>query len=366
MIRILVIDDEDVIRTGFEAALEGHRDRYELVGAPSGEEGLERLNEGRFDMAFVDLRMPGIQGLEVLEAGKRAHPDTDFVVITGYSTVESAVQAMKLGAVDYLLKPFTQDDLLGMVRKVERIRNARIRRDEESSGFQRWTVAIRAQHIILMTTFTLLTLTGIPLLFPETFKGIFFFSDSSMLRGLMHRVAAVGLMLLSAFHLGFIVFSADGQRNLRAILPRPLHDLKEAWALLLYTLGLRAQPPRADRYDCFEKLEYFGVVWGTFIMVLTGLMLWFADELFRVFPLWVIDVAKVVHRYEAILAIATIAIWHTYHVHWKPGVFPMSRVWLTGRLTREQMIHHHPLEYERLTGRPAVLHEEGADREVGA
>lgn len=174
-----------------------------------------------------------------------------------------------------------------------------------------------------------------------------------MLRGLMHRVAAVVLILTSLFHVAYVLVTDDGNRNLRAVLPRLPADLKEAWGRILYNLGLRREPPRAGRYNFIEKFEYFGVVWGTFMMVASGLVLWFSEEVLRIAPLWVVDTAKVIHRYEAILAILVVGIWHMYTVHLRPGVFPMSRVWWTGRISREEMISEHPIEYEEKTGRPA-------------
>jgi len=358
MTRILVVDDEAIIRKSFEKALERHADRYEVVGVESGEAAVERLEAESFDLVFTDLKMPGMDGVGVIREAKRLRPQIDCVMMTGYSTVESAVDAMKLGALEYVLKPFTQEELVTIVRKAERIRNARIRSTEEEAGFERWSLNIRVQHLITMITFILLTITGVPLLFPKLFEGVFFFSDSSLLRGLVHRIAAVGLMLLGVYHVLYALVTDDGNRNLRAILPRPIQDLKEVWHLILYTLGKRPDHPRTGRYDFFEKFEYFAVVWGTLVMVTSGLILWFANELFRLLPLWVIDVAKVVHRWEAVLAILSIAIWHTYHVHFKPGVFPGLTVWWNGKVTREYMIVHHPLEYEEITGRPAVLHEE--------
>ncbi len=77
-------------------------------------------------------------------------------------------------------------------------------------------------------------------------------------------------------------------------------------------------------------------------MTLTGFLLWFES---MVPKLW-LDIATVVHRYEAILAVLAIIVWHFYHVHWKPGVFPMSSVWLTGRISEEELRDHHPLAYE--------------------
>jgi len=362
MIRILVVDDEPAILKGFEKALEKHADRYHVTSVSSGEEAAKRLEVDSFDLLFTDLKMPGMDGLAVIEHVRTRYPKTDVVMMTGYSTVESAISAMKNGALDYILKPFTQEELLAIVHKAERLRHSLIRMAEERVGFQRWNLNIRVQHFILLTTFTLLGITGVPLLFPETFKGVFFFEGSSFLRGLTHRISAVLMMALGFYHVLYALSTEEGNRNLRAILPRPLDDLKELMQLIRYTLGRSPDHPRAGRYDVFEKFEYFAVVWGTIVMALSGLILWFAASLFHVLPLWVIDVAKVVHRWEAVLAILSIALWHTYHVHFKPGVFPGLSVWWNGRVSREYMIHHHPIEYEELTGRPAVLdeHEEVA------
>jgi len=355
MTRILVIDDEESILRAFQRAFEAKSGRYEVTCAATGEDGIARLRESEFDLVFIESRLLGVDGMEVLREARRWRPAADPVIMTGEPSIQSAVEAMKAGAVDYVVKPFTVEELDQIVSRLERSRDRRLAAIEERRGILRWSFALRAQHFVLVVTFFLLSLTGVPLLFPETFKGVFFFEDSSMLRGLMHRVSAVVLILLSLFHLGYVIVSEDGNRNLRAILPRLPADLKEAWGRILYNLGLRADPPRAGRYNFIEKFEYFGVVWGTFMMVVSGLVLWFADEVLRIAPLWVVDTAKVVHRYEAVLAILVVAIWHMYTVHLRPGVFPMSQVWWTGRISREEMIEEHPIEYEQRTGRPAGL-----------
>ncbi len=364
MTRVLVIDDEEPILQAFRMAFEGKR--YDVTCAATGEEGIALLQRSEFDLVFIDVRLPGVDGMEVLRQARRLRPGADPVIITGYATVQSAVEAMKSGAVDYVVKPFTVEELDGIVDRVEQGRHHRLAELEERRGIRRWSWALRAQHFVLMVTFFLLSLTGIPLLFPEAFKGVFFFEDSSMLRGLMHRVSAVILILLSLFHVGFVIVSEDGRRNLRAILPRLPGDLKEAWGRILYNLGLRAEPPRAGRYNFIEKFEYFGVVWGTFMMVASGLVLWFADAVLRVAPLWVVDTAKVIHRYEAILAILVVAVWHLYTVHLRPEVFPMSRVWWTGRISREEMLAEHPLECEERTGRSVDDRPSGRLRSGGA
>jgi DNA-binding NtrC family response regulator len=118
---ILVIDDDESIRLGCQQALQegGHRVRL----AENGPAGLRLAAEESFDVALLDLRMPGPSGLEVLEKLKENDPDLVVIVITGYATVESAVEGMRRGAWDYLPKPFEPDLLLKVVeRALERKR----------------------------------------------------------------------------------------------------------------------------------------------------------------------------------------------------------------------------------------------------
>ena len=107
--KILIIDDEEIVLDSCLAVLEGGG--YEIVTAPDGTAGLEKAKEFAPDLVLVDLMMPGISGFEVLEGLKGIDPTVVAIVITGYSTVESAVEAMKRGAFDFLPKPFTPDEL---------------------------------------------------------------------------------------------------------------------------------------------------------------------------------------------------------------------------------------------------------------
>jgi cytochrome b subunit of formate dehydrogenase len=275
------------------------------------------------------------------------------VVLSPDASPEDAVEAMRAGALDYRRFPDGRQELREMVRGHSKLHEQRLDAIEEATGFERWTWSMRVQHIVLIMTFSTLAVTGLPLIFPSVFEGIFFFSDSSLLRGLTHRAAGVGMIALSVLHVGQAIFSPGARRELFALLPRVPGDLRETWGNVMFNLGLREERPRAGKYDFVEKFEYFGVVWGTLVMVLTGLILWFADEVLAIVPLWVIDTARVVHRYEAILAILSVAVWHMYTVHLRPGAFPMSKVWIDGRISRHDMLEHHPAEYERLTGRQA-------------
>jgi DNA-binding NtrC family response regulator len=113
--RILVIDDEMIVCESCKRILE--EDGYEVETALSGMEAFEKMKENPFDIVITDLKMQGIDGMEVLRTFRREYPDTIVIMITGFSTVETAVEAMKLGAFDYIPKPFTPDEVSIVVKK---------------------------------------------------------------------------------------------------------------------------------------------------------------------------------------------------------------------------------------------------------
>ena len=112
----MIVDDERIIRESFFHWFQksGHR----VATAASGDEALAKLGETPFDLLFVDIKMPGMDGIELLAAVKETYPETMVIIITAYGSIESAVQAMKIGATDYLLKPFKPDQLSLLMEKV--------------------------------------------------------------------------------------------------------------------------------------------------------------------------------------------------------------------------------------------------------
>ena len=110
---VLVIDDEESIREGCRQALEAGG--YWTRVAENGEQGLRLARELKPHVVIVDLKMPGISGMEVLRGVLEANPDVTPIVITGYGSTDSAVEAMRAGASDYLRKPFDDGALLGAV-----------------------------------------------------------------------------------------------------------------------------------------------------------------------------------------------------------------------------------------------------------
>jgi two-component system, NtrC family, response regulator HydG len=125
--RILIVDDEQAMREACREVLapEG----FVLSEASSGEEALEIIGRQAFDLLILDLRMPRVDGMEILRRVQRASPNTATVVITGYPSVDTAVEAMKLGAADFLPKPFTPDVLRITVRRT--LKGARMARENQ-------------------------------------------------------------------------------------------------------------------------------------------------------------------------------------------------------------------------------------------
>jgi len=119
--RILVVDDEEVVCRAVSRILGGKG--FELETVTSGAEGLRRAEAGSYDLVILDIMMPEVSGLEILQRVKESHPDTDVIMVTGLSQIETAVQSMKLGAFDYIPKPFTPEELtISVERSLERRR----------------------------------------------------------------------------------------------------------------------------------------------------------------------------------------------------------------------------------------------------
>ena len=111
-LRILIADDEEGIRESLNLIL---GEAHDLVFATDGEEALARLQEERFDLAFLDIKMPKLDGMEVLERLNGSRHTTPIIMLTAYQSVELAQGAVKLGARDYLPKPFEREQILSAV-----------------------------------------------------------------------------------------------------------------------------------------------------------------------------------------------------------------------------------------------------------
>jgi two-component system, NtrC family, response regulator HydG len=134
MAHILIIDDHDSVREGLELLLRrrGHR----TSAADSGARGMELLEESGADLVITDLKMAGMNGMEVLKAVRERYPDTEVLVITAYGTIEKAVEAMKLGATDFLTKPFSSEEFAVKVDRLVSGREERLRLRRENRSLR--------------------------------------------------------------------------------------------------------------------------------------------------------------------------------------------------------------------------------------
>jgi len=114
--RILAVDDEPAIREGLRRILKNQG--FSVETAPSGQDAIECIQKREFDLVITDLKMPGMSGMEVLKSIKILQPDVPVIIITGYSTIPSAVEAIKSGAADYIAKPFSADQIIQKVQEV--------------------------------------------------------------------------------------------------------------------------------------------------------------------------------------------------------------------------------------------------------
>lgn len=209
----------------------------------------------------------------------------------------------------------------------------------------------RVQHALLALSFILLVATGFMLKYPEAWWVLLLrkiVGESLFdLRGLVHRIAAVVMISVSCYHLYYLLFTVRGRQFVRDIFLRG-RDAKEMLHALKYNLGMAASKPRFARFNYVEKIEYWALVWGTVIMTVTGLVLWFENQFMGRFSKLFVDVGETIHYYEAWLAFLAIIVWHFYYVIFNPDVYPMNFTWLTGKLTEEEMEREHPRELEKL------------------
>lgn len=222
-------------------------------------------------------------------------------------------------------------------------------RESQQKSYTRFNRFEILCHVLLTVTFILLVITGFALVSPQSWWVTLFsyLGLTEEIRGLLHRIAAVTMIVTSIFYALYMIVTRRGRSELRSFMVWP-SDIPLIFQQIAFYLGKRNDPPRFDRYDYTEKMEFWALIWGVIIMAVTGLILWFPILSFEYLPKWAIDIAELIHYYEAILATLAIVVWHFFFVIFHPEEYPMSITWLNGRMTVEHLKHRHPLEYERI------------------
>ncbi len=223
--------------------------------------------------------------------------------------------------------------------------------------YLRMSVQERIQHASLMISFIVLVITGFMLKFPNAWWVVPFrntIPEFVEVRGILHRIAAVVMVAASFYHIYYIFFTQRGKELLRDLLPK-VKDISDAVGVVKYNFGFAKTKPKLDRFSYIEKAEYWALVWGTIVMTLTGIILWFNSYFLGITSKLFTDIALYIHYYEAWLAALSILIWHIYFVIFNPDVYPMNLSWIRGTLTEEEMADEHPLELERIKQRAQEL-----------
>ncbi|RJQ64231.1 MAG: cytochrome C [Desulfobacteraceae bacterium] len=212
----------------------------------------------------------------------------------------------------------------------------------------------RLFHLFLMLSFLIQSATGFSRLFITTdwgkrLSGVFGGYETSTS---IHRW--VGIFMIAGFLLHIVFLVARVQwRNLRdsifgpdSIVPT-YRDVQHLWRRILWFFGIGTSP-RFDRWSYWEKFDYWAVFWGLPLLAITGLMLIYPFQTTRVVPGWTLNIAVLLHRAEAILAVSYIFIVHFFIGHARPSSFPMNEAMFSGSVTVESAMEEKPAWVERL------------------
>ncbi len=228
--------------------------------------------------------------------------------------------------------------------------------------FLRFSLSQRLEHQLLIVSFTALAVTGLPQRFANTDLGglILQFLGGIETARQMHHLFAMVFALECLYHITAFVYGLVVHGRWGSIWPA-LEDVKHFIQMLGLNLGLSNEHPRFGRYTFEEKMEYWALVWGSVVMIATGIIQWFPTLITRWLPGAAIPIARAVHGWEAILAVLAIVTWHLYHValkHFNRSIF-------TGIMTEEEMREEHPAELAQLERAAAMLRRPSAPVPTG-
>jgi formate dehydrogenase subunit gamma len=221
--------------------------------------------------------------------------------------------------------------------------------DDTGEYVVRFSVWSRVQHAAIIVLFTALLVTGLPQKWPTADASLWIIDH---LGGIFaarwaHRAAGIVFTVLVVAHLTIAV----GGVLTRRIKPTMLlgrRDFKDALDNLRYYAGYADTAPKFGRFDYRQKFEYWGLIFGSVIMVATGFILIYPIVISRVLPAELIPAAKMMHSYEALFAFLIVLIWHLAGAHLAPESFPMDTSIFTGKIRKEKLRHEHELEYDEL------------------
>ena len=222
------------------------------------------------------------------------------------------------------------------------------RSDEYVVRFSLWS---RLQHAFIILFFGVLLITGMPQKWPsaDASRWVIDHIGGIFAARWMHRAAGIGFTILTVSHLTVAITGVLlGKMKPSMLLTR--RDFQDAIDNLRYYAGYTDISPKFGRYDYRQKFEYWGLIFGSIIMVVTGYILLYPILVSRLLPAELIPAAKVMHSYEALFAFLIVLIGHMAGAHLSPEAFPIDTSIFTGKIRKDKLKHEHALEYEELFG----------------
>lgn len=215
--------------------------------------------------------------------------------------------------------------------------------------FIRFSLGQRVEHAVLMVSFIVLAVTGLAQRFYTADWAEWVILNLGGIENtrLIHRSFGFLFTLSAVYHFGYLAYCLFVRHSRLSMLPN-LKDARDVLAMLRYSFGFSDRHPQFSRFDYNQKFEYWGIIFGSIIMILTGFILAYPIEFTKVLPGQFVAAAKEFHRNEAMLAVLTIVVWHLYDTIFKPGIFPADTSIFTGKISRKRMREEHPLEYTEL------------------
>jgi cytochrome b subunit of formate dehydrogenase len=207
--------------------------------------------------------------------------------------------------------------------------------------YRRFALSQQIEHVLLIATFATLAATGLP----QKYAGAAWADGMIALFGgidsarRIHHIAATLMMLEAVYHFAAVAYRVFVRRVRMTMLPT-LQDVRDVGQAFLYNIGFAKTRPQMGRYTFEEKVEYWSLLWGTVVMIITGFLMWNPIAATRILPGQFIPAAKAAHGGEALLAVLAILLWHMYSVHLRR----FNKSMWTGALSEDEMLHEHPLE----------------------
>lgn len=284
----------------------------------------------------------------VLATCKKCHTDANATFAKSYSHVSQNEEAAKVESlVENVYFWLIVIVIGGMVLHnliifIFEMKEKKQRDQAHALVITRFTKNEVVQHLILLTSFLVLVITGFALKYPNSWwaNGLLSLGMTEPIRQIIHKTSGVVMLVLSFYHLFYLIFTKRGRFVLKSFVPNS-SDVVTAIQAIMYYLRLSKKKPLFGHYDYAEKAEYWALVWGTIVMGITGLILWFPTIVPDYAPVWFIKVSETIHFYEAILASLAILVWHWFFVMFRPSTYPMNFVWMNGKMDFEHYRHHH-------------------------